>query len=145
MNQHKAIDFLAPAVYVLVFIIILVASPAYSFYTGDQGLKFIQIRTIVDHGPSHLHLPEKNLPTAVLERARPDAMTYSWKGRTYSIYSPMFAFLTAPFHLVLGYGGLFLLPLLSVLGCCLLIRRLAFNLTGEGRSGRTALLSLIHI
>jgi hypothetical protein len=143
MKSHNAIHALVLAAYVLVFIILLMASPAYTFYTGDQGLKFIQIRTIEDHGPLHLHLPEKGIPADALEHALPDAATYTYEGKTYSIYSPLFALLTAPFHLALGYPGLFLLPFLCALGCCLLGRRLASRLFGETRCGLYALLLIL--
>ena len=61
-DSHRIYTIAALLGYGVVLLLTVFLSPPFSFYTGDQGLKLIQVRTVVEHGPLHFSLPEKAVP-----------------------------------------------------------------------------------
>jgi len=129
--------------YLAIFVMVVWTSPSYSFYTGDQGLKYLQIKAIVEQGPLNPALPQKPVPQEALDLVMQDAMTYEHEGATYSVYSNMSALVIAPFYWLAGYPGLFILPFFSVVGCVILIGWLIAHLGYGYKCSRNSLLIIL--
>lgn len=114
----KHMVFAAAAACVLYFAYWLgvqIRSPAYAFFSGDQGLMLLQMREMAAHGWGGFTLSPPGLPEAVLEVFPKPIHVLEREGQWYPVFPPLLPFLSLPFHALLGAKGLFVIPLLSVL------------------------------
>jgi hypothetical protein len=112
---------------VLYAFLALVALPRKAFFSSDEGLKFIQMQNALRMGWSDFALeypgrevdpelnfvPINNPPPLIRDR------------QIYAVYPVVFPLLSAPLFSVLGYAGLYLIPLASGLLTLLLTARLS--------------------
>ena len=114
----------------LLYLMLVVAVlPSHAFFDSDPGVKFLQVRNLVAHrwqglwvddpgealDPSHVFSP---FNTSFFYR---DGET----GRVYGVYSVPFVVITGLFYGLLGFYGLYLLPMLATLGTMVVTYRLS--------------------
>lgn len=106
---------------------ILLHLPADAFWITDCGNKYLVTANLVrkDYRDFSLDYPGRDIDP--LLSANPISTPFSVKreGRLYSIYPPLFSFLSAPLFEIAGFRGLLLLPLLGAIATMLLVTRLA--------------------
>ncbi|UCH79407.1 MAG: hypothetical protein JSU81_05500 [Candidatus Coatesbacteria bacterium] len=101
-------------VYVAAAALLLALLPAAGFFSGDEGVKFIQLRSLAENGFASSAIiwrgDELGLDRryAVVER-----FVELRGGELYSPHPLLFALASAPGWLLFGFRGLYLLPLLA--------------------------------
>ncbi len=100
---------------------LLAALPPDGFFSSDEGVKFIQLRSLAENGfrDAHIRWPGDALG---LERRFAVAERF-FEPRGGELYSPhplLFALASAPAWLALGFRGLYVLPLLAAAATVLL-------------------------
>jgi hypothetical protein len=110
--------------------------PQNAFFSSDEGLKFIQVQNFVRKGwqdftldypgreldPDLRYVPINNPPALIRE------------GRLYAVYPIFFPLLAAPLYRLLGYAGLYVIPLASGLLTLIITYRIARLTGGKGPS-----------
>ncbi len=128
---------LAFACVVLVYVALsFFVFPQDAFFSSDEGLKFIQVQNFVRKGwrdvtldypgreldPDLRYVPINNPPTLIRE------------GRLYAVYPIFFPLLATPIYRLLGYAGLYVIPLASGLLTLIITYRIARLTGGDGLS-----------
>lgn len=115
----------------------LVLCPPYAFFSGDAGVKLMQIEGLIASGGETLALPYPGRVVDPQLRHFPIEAPYVvLRGdQAYSTFAPFFPAATTPFYLLLGTAGLYLLPILGGTATVWLSCRLAANL-GLGGGGQ---------
>jgi len=117
--------------------------PKAAFFSSDEGLKFIQVQNFARKGiagfsldypgrgldPDLNYVPINNPPALIRE------------GRVYAVYPIVFPLLAAPLYRILGYAGLYVIPLVSGLLTLVITCWLA-RLTGGSGTSSTIVLGL---
>ena len=100
-----------------VYLLTLAGLPLDGFWVVDNANKFVQVINILQNPPGDfsIHWPGRALDPAY--DYGPMQMNFSavWNGRLFSQYSPIFAWISAGPYRVLGFPGLYVLPLISSL------------------------------
>jgi hypothetical protein len=108
------------------------------FWINDNGVKFLQVRAIESSHFQSDSLPwpgEQLDPNFDFRPLRPPFSQVS-DGRLYASYPPLFALLATVPHLLLGFPGLYVLPLLGTLATLAAVARLGIVLSSNRRSAR---------
>ena len=108
------------------------------FWINDNGVKFLQVRAIESN---HFHdyslpWPGKQLDPSFDFKPLLPRFAQVTDNRLYASYPPFFAFLATGPHLLLGFPGLYLLPLLGALATLAAVGRLGALLSPDGQSAR---------
>jgi hypothetical protein len=92
-----------------------VALPQSAFFSSDEGLKFIQVQNVLRKGLSDFSLdyPGRTLDTELSFVPINNPPPLIREGKIYSVYPVLLPVLTAPLFSVLGYAGLYVIPLLA--------------------------------
>jgi hypothetical protein len=111
----------------LLALAVMLSLPDDAFWITDCGNKFLLTSNLVkkDYRDFSLDYPGRELdPELVLNPiSRPFSVTRD--GRIYSIYPPLFSFVSAPVFAFAGFRGLLILPLLGSLAVMLVVRKIA--------------------
>ncbi|MGY8804617.1 MAG: hypothetical protein ACKVK6_10320, partial [bacterium] len=86
--------------------------PERGFWINDTALKFIQLRSIVEHGEIALDWPGRAIDPEQAFGPITRGFFAMRDGELYSTYSPVFPALSAPFYQLLGARGILVIPLL---------------------------------
>ncbi len=122
--------------------------PAPVFAVGDAGVKFLQVRQFAS-GRFHtdLRLPVEDWVEALWREGGlypfEPPLVYRDGGRYVPTYSPFFALLTAPPYLLLGWRGLYLMPLLGTWAAWIALRQACRAYRVPPVAGAAALFALI--
>jgi len=100
---------------VLYAFLALVALPRKAFFSSDEGLKFIQMQNALRMGWSHFALdyPGRDVDPDLTFVPINNPPPLIRDGQIYAVYPIAFPLLTAPLFSLLGYTGLYLIPLAS--------------------------------
>ncbi|MFC1490241.1 hypothetical protein ACFL6K_03430 [Candidatus Latescibacterota bacterium] len=107
--------FISIAFVAAVYIITLSVIGTSGFWITDNANKFIQMESIADSNYSDFSIswPGQNIDPGFEFNPLPSPFSAVKDGNLYSVYSPFYALVSAiPFGLF-GYGGLYLIPLIS--------------------------------
>jgi hypothetical protein len=127
-------------IYVVLAFLVL---PRDAFFSSDEGLKLIQVQNFARQGiagfsldypgrgldPDLSYVPINNPPTLIRE------------GQVYAVYPIVFPLLATPLYRILGYAGLYVIPLVSGLLTLVITCWLA-RLTGGSGTSSTIILGL---
>jgi len=100
------------------------ALPGEAFYTGDSGVKLLQVQNLIaqDYSSVTLEYPGRDLdPDSKISPFDLKPSMYIREGRNYSVFPVAFPFLSALLFQGLGWPGLYILPVVSALLCLPLI------------------------
>jgi hypothetical protein len=116
--------------------------PTRSFFAGDQGVKYLQMRSVIEHGPLH---PEVDYPARDLDPDLRfhDVFLVSRGGALLGVFPPLLPALTAPLFRCFGFPGLYLLPAAGVALTFLACRSLAAAALGTPDASFAALLAVL--
>lgn len=140
MSKSSAALVCVAVIYAALAFLVL---PRDAFFSSDEGLKFIQLQTFLRKGwrdvtldypgreidPDLRYVPINNPPPLIRE------------GRIYAVYPVFFPLLATPLYRLLGYAGLYVIPLASGLLTLMLTYRIA-RLTGGGGPSSIVVLGL---
>ncbi|HUV86021.1 MAG TPA: hypothetical protein VMX79_02800 [bacterium] len=94
--------------------LVLILLPADGFFSSDEGVKFIQLRSLAESGFRSARI---NWPGDALGLERRYAVVERFfelrRGELYSPHALLFALASAPGWLLFGFRGLYILPLLA--------------------------------
>ncbi len=120
--------------------------PERGFWINDTALKFIQLRSIVEHGEIALDWPGRAIDPEQAFGPITRGFFAMRDGELYSAYSPVFPALSAPFYQLLGARGILVIPLLGILLGLPAVWRIAVMLAegtaSASRAGTWAVLSV---
>jgi hypothetical protein len=118
----------------------LVLCPSYAFWSGDAGVKLVQIQGLIASGGESLALPYPGRRADPQLRHFPIETPYAVRrgNQRYSTFAPMFPAVTTPFYLVFGTAGLYVIPVFGGVACVWLSGRLAANLGLDRRAQAVA-------
>jgi hypothetical protein len=127
-------------VYVVLAFLVL---PREAFFSSDEGLKLIQVQNFVRKGWSDLTLdyPGRGLDPDLRYVPINNPPALIREGRIYAVYPVVFPLLAAPLFRILGYAGLYVVPLVSGLLTLVITCWLA-RLTGGSGTSSTIVLGL---
>jgi hypothetical protein len=95
-----------------------------TFFSADGGAKTLILKSLLREPASVLPSPQASLHTLALWAAGYDpfaALTVNLRGETFSAFPVPFAILSAPFYELFGSRGLYLLPVIGVLGTWVIV------------------------
>lgn len=113
-----------------IYVGLLSLLPRDSLWSGDQGAKLVQVVSLLRARLTSLAIPDPSLayePDGLFS-ALPALYTWARDGSHYSIFSYPHALATAPPFFLLGYDGLYVVPLLATLGTLTISAALAARL-----------------
>lgn len=89
--------------------------PSDTFWAGDMGVKLIQMESLIRSGFTRLSLDYPGQAIDPEGTYFPIARLFAERvnGSWFAVFPPLFPALSAPFYLLLGYRGLYVLPLVS--------------------------------
>ncbi|MGH7484863.1 MAG: hypothetical protein ACRD3J_00510 [Thermoanaerobaculia bacterium] len=111
--QRRAEVFVVAALVAVVAVALIATRPRNVFWGPDSGNHFIQLRTVLRSGGF-----------AIDDAPRAAHHFVPYGHHVYSFYSPAFPVATAPFFILFGDLGLFVLPLAGTLTIVILLSRL---------------------
>lgn len=126
----------------LVYIALLAwAVPLNGLWSGDQGAKLVQVVSLIRHRFTSGAIVEMGAAADPAGRFSALPALYTWRQGSayYSIFSYPYAALTAPWFFLLGYAGLYVVPVAATLSA------LALAATLGARLGLRAAWSLVPI
>lgn len=115
-------ELLAVALSVLavgaIYVALLAGLPRASLWSGDQGAKLVQLLSLIRARGATLAIADPSLAYAPDGGFSPLPAMYTVRrgDASYGIFSYPYALATAPFFFVLGYAGLYVVPVLATLG-----------------------------
>ncbi|NIN65088.1 MAG: hypothetical protein GTO63_10375 [Anaerolineae bacterium] len=138
-SPRLALACVAVAYVVLAFLVL----PRDAFFSSDEGLKFIQLQNFVRKGwrdftldypgrgldPDLRHVPINNPPPLIQD------------GRIYAVYPVFFPLVATPLYRLLGYAGLYVIPLTAGLLTLVITYQIA-RLAGGGGPSSIVVLGL---
>jgi len=121
-----------------VYLATLAVLPRDGFWTIDNGCKFIQMEGLLrtHYRDFSVPWPGRTLDPEYTYQPLPKPFGYVVDGKLYSRYSPVFAMLASVPYRVLGWWGLYVIPLLGGLLILPAVWGLA-GLLGSGNLGKT--------
>ncbi len=96
------------------------ALPREAFYTGDSGVKLVQVENLVSSRYSTVALEYNGNdidPNSSMSPFQLRPSVYVKDGRNYSVFPILFSFLSSFPYVAFGFAGLYVLPILSGLLC----------------------------
>lgn len=144
--RNNRLRWLVAAVGVYYAMLAFLLCPPETLWSGDAGLKLIQVESLLRSRFSTLALeyPGADLDPDGEHWPYPLPFAAERDGRYYSTFPPYFPALTAPFYWALGYHGLRVLPFLGGLAVLLASIPLSRRL-GVGPWGQTAALVILAL
>jgi hypothetical protein len=127
-------------VYVVFAFVVL---PQVAFFSSDEGLKFIQLQNLLRTGCSSLTVeyPGRELDPGLSYVPINNPPALIREGQIYAVYPVVFPLLVSPLYRVLGYAGLYVIPVVSGLLTLVFTYWLA-RLTGGSGTSSTIILGL---
>ncbi|MBN1426238.1 hypothetical protein JXA88_16935 [Candidatus Fermentibacteria bacterium] len=124
-----------PAV-MLVYAATLVVMPSGGFWINDNGCKFLQMTGLVQNGYRDVSIPwpGRDIDPAYLFNPLPSPFGELFRGRLYGFYSHPFTLVSSIPYRLLGFRGIYVIPLVSAFFLLLAVRSLADRLPGRPRS-----------
>jgi hypothetical protein len=111
-------------------------APQETFYTGDQGVRLMQVEGMKRYGFALFHNPNPRIdPNAELFR---DRFLSRLEGRPMWVVPPFFASISLPSYAALGVFGLYVLPAVGAIVCVLALWRAGAVATGRWYAGLAA-------
>ena len=119
----------------LLYLLTLVSFERDGLWTSDNAAKFLQVQALLksDFASFAIPWPGRSLDPDFVYNPMPFHFSSVRDGQLYSVFSPVFAFMSSFPYAVLGYWGLYLLPYVSALLILVAVARLC-NLLGGGRN-----------
>ena len=119
----------------LLYLLTLVGFERDGLWTSDNAAKFLQVQALLksDFDSFAIPWPGRGLDPDFVYNPMPFHFSSVRDGQLYSVFSPVFAFMSSFPYAVLGYWGLYLLPYVSALLILVAVARLC-NLLGGGRN-----------
>ncbi len=111
-----------------------VLQPLNGFWAGDQGVKLIQIQSLLlqRFQTNALQIPPAQSASTGASPLR--GQYYEYQGRTYAMFSDVFAAASAVPFFIFGYPGLYIIPVLSTVVTLFFIGLLGRQLLPSGWS-----------
>lgn len=134
-RRHSAGAAVLSAV-MLAYAVTVGVMPAGGFWINDNGCKFIQMEGLVKGGYRDVSIPwpGRALDPACLFNPLPRPFGELHEGKLYGFYSHPFAFLSSVPYRLLGFRGIYVIPLVSAFFMLLGVRSLAGHLPGRPRT-----------
>lgn len=133
--MRERAEFLAVCVLAAVALIAAWAVlPQDAFWTGDSGVKLLQVENLLAsrYGSIALQYNGSDIdPSSQISPFTIRPSVYIRDGRNYSLFPVLFPFLSSLFYAVLGYAGLYVLPMGSGLLCLPLAYAIARRFTSH--------------
>lgn len=106
-----------------IFALLAFTPPQETFWTPDNGGKFIQLKNLRWQAGLDLSVdyPGRGLDPQFLFDPFPDAFSSIREGEVWLQWSPFLPLVSLPFYNLLGYPGLRVLPLASGVGCLVML------------------------
>lgn len=126
-------------------VIAFIFLPPRSFFSGDEGVKFLQIENLVRKGWRDVSI---DYPGKVFDptlRFNPITPPYGVEknGRVYSNWPILYPFLASFFFRFFGFYGLYIIPIFSSIGTALILAKINRHLHGRYLPSSVFLLCLV--
>jgi hypothetical protein len=125
--RHK-LAWLSIAGISLLFVVLTIGVlPSRSFYTGDAGVKYLQVHNLINNQWTSFSIEYPGEKIDPEHRYSPfsAAHFYEKDQKTYGIYSNLFVLVVGVFYALFGFPGLYLVPILGTLGTMIVTYRLS--------------------
>ena len=101
----------------LVYLMTLLSFERDGMWTTDNAARFLQVRALLQSGFASFAIPwpGRSIDPEFVYNPLPHVFSSVRGGELYSVFSPVFAMMSAPPFALLGYWGLYLLPFASAL------------------------------
>ncbi len=129
MNRRATLLALSVAAILGFFAALQSVAPPDGFFSGDQGAKYLQTRAFALQGPLR---PGIEVASRDVDPELRHQILENRGGQLIGVFSWLLPMLTAPFFAILGFRGLYVVPVLSVVVVFLAAAALGRRLTGEG-------------
>lgn len=143
MRIPKSAPTIALCLVTVIYVGCLAGLGVRGFWIIDNAVKFIQVRTLIDNDYRDLaiDLPGQDLDPSFHYNPMPLPFGFVRDGELYTIFPPFFAFLSSLPYRLMGFAGLYLLPLSGGLLALVAMRRIFALIRPE--SGAATLLVVL--
>ena len=126
----------------LVYLLTLLCFERDGLWTTDNAAKFLQVRALLQSGFASFAIPwpGKSIDPEFVYNPLPNYFSAVREGELYSVFSPVFAMVSAAPYALLGYWGLYLLPFVSALLMLRAVGELCALAGGGARARQAAVL-----